>query len=363
MGESVAVAWKNEANTACGGTEGFVLGVVGDELSGECIVLDRSTYQDSFKSEISALGILDLRVIPMKHVERIQRTELRRRPLGISEDFNMLMEVDYRSNIDFDATILKVEARSDCKPKRAGNFQSETYQLVIKEIGSLGGVSVVISCKRTIQIFCKHKDLDRCIGWIQEAVELLPDHKCLVLVPTKITYQIDDTYKEDARPTDEVIDRIAKAEGGSPVVFPIGWAHRFFVESDANPLQGLFYTDEPIGNLVFENRRKENSVALPQHEPTRKGLGQAGDLGSPRSGVRVTKYLGADAPLMRLTGLIKCPKDEEDLMQMWWASRSDPWQWFDNGQTHGKMMIRDLTIDKKASTYTVELRKYSGNEF
>jgi hypothetical protein len=363
LGEAVVVVWKKMDESACGGTEGVVLGVLGDEVSGEYLIIDRSTYQDSFKSALFFLNILDLRVVPIQDVDLIRKTNVRQRPPGISEEFNMLMEVDYKSNIDFESTILKVEKRGDCKAKRVGNSLQETYQIVIKEISTIEKTSIVISCERMIQIFCNDKDLDRCISWIQEAVELLPNHKRLVLVPTKITYKINDTYKEPSRPTEEVIQRIAIAKDGQPVVLPIGWAHRFFVELDENPLQGLFPSSQSLEGFVFENeKRKNDSVVLPDTSVEEKSK-QYVDLQFPRSGVSVNKYLGAGAPIMRVTGLIKSPKDEEDLMKMWLASRSDRWQWFESEQFQGKTIVCDLTIDRKAGAYTIDFRKYSGNEF
>jgi hypothetical protein len=363
FGEAVAVAWKKADGSACGATEGVVLGTFGDEVSGQFVVIDRSTYQDSFKSALFFLNIFDLKVVPKPDVDLIKKTNVRQRPPGVSEEFTMLIEADYKSNIDFDSTILKVEKRSDCEPKRVGNSKSETYQMVIKKINILAGTTIVISCERMIQIFCKHEDLDRCINWIKEAVELLPDHKRLVLIPTKITYKINDTYKEPSRPTEEAICRIASVKGGEPVVLPIGWAHRFFAELDENPLQGMFPNDQPLENFVFEKEKREKDHAVPWRNSIEEKSQQHVDLHFPRSGVNVNKYLGADAPVMRITGIIKTPEDEESLMRMWLESRSDRWQWFENGQFHGKVIIRDLTIDKKKGVYTVDVRKYSGNEF
>jgi hypothetical protein len=363
FGEAVAVAWKKPDGSACGGTEGFVLGVLGDQVSGEYLVIDRSTYEDSFKSALFFLNILDLRVVPMQYVDLIKKTSIRQRPPGISEEFNMILEANYKSNIDFDSTILKVENRSDCETKRIGNSLQETYQIVIKEINGLERASIVISCERMIQIFCNHKDLDHCISWVQEAVELLPDHKRLVLVPTKITYRINDTYKEPSRPTEEVIHRVATSNDGQPVVFPIGWAHRFFAELDENPLQELFPSNHPIEDLVFEDKKRKNEAVVPPDNSAGEKTKQISDLYFLGSGVNVNKYLGADAPIMPITGLIKSPKDEESLMNMWWSSRSDRWQWFESEQFKGKTIIHDLTIDRKAGAYTVDIRKYSGSEF
>jgi hypothetical protein len=363
FGDAVAIAWKKADGSACGGTEGFVLGTLGDEVTGQFLVIDRSTYQDSFKFALFSLNILDLRVVPKQDIDSIKKTNVRQRPPGVSEEFSMLIEADYRSNIDFDSTILKVEKRSDCKPKRVGNSKSETYQMVIKKIDMLAGTTINIFCGRMIQIFCSHENLDRCINWIQEAVEILPGHKRLVLIPTKITYKIDDTYKEPSRPTEEVIYRIAASKGAEPVVLPIGWVHRFFVELDENPFQGMFPNDRPLEDFVLKREKEEEDFAVPGNNPVEERSQQPADLRFSGSSVDVRKYLGADAPVVRITGIIKTPEDEEGLMRMWLESRSDCWQWFESEQFHGKIILRDLTIDKKRGVYTVDVRKHSGSEF
>jgi hypothetical protein len=363
FGEAVTVIWKKADKGAYGGTEGLSLGILGDEITGKYLIIDRSSYQDSFKSALLFLNILDLKVVPLQEIDLIKKTKVRKRPPGISEEFSMIMEVDYRSNIDFNYTMHKVEKRIDCISKRIGNSQSETYQIGIKGIKNLEGTSINIFCKGTIQIFCNHKNLDKSINWIQKAVELLPDHKRLVLIPTKITYKIHDTFKESSRPTEEVINRIAKAKEGHPVVFPMGWAHRFFGELDVNPLQGLFPSDQPLDNYVFENERSIKKAVVHPDDSKEGKLKKSVDLKFPFSGINVNKYLGAGAPITRLTGLIKTPKDEENLMKTWLSSRSDCWQWLSTARFQGKTIVRDLTINKKAGTYTIDFRKYSGNEF
>jgi hypothetical protein len=45
------------------------------------------------------------------------------------------------------------------------------------------------------------------------------------------------------------------------------------------------------------------------------------------------------------------------------GSHSDTWQWFDSEQFHGKTIISDLTIDRKAGVYIAEIRRYSDNDF
>ena len=364
LGEAVVVTWKKTDTSAFGGTEGVALGVLGDKVSGEYLVIDRSTYRDSFKSALFFLNLLDLKVVPVNEIDFIRKTNVRKRPPGISEKFSMVMEANYNSNIDFNASILKVEKHSDCKSKRVGNSLSETYQLKINEISEIEGTSILISCKRLVQIFCNHKNLDRSINWLQEAVELLPEHKRLVLIPTKITYKINGTYKEPVRSTDEVINQIAMAkDDGQPVILPMGWAHRFFSELDENPLQGFFPRDMPLHDYVLEKENQKKKSAIDSSCSVEGKSKKSVNLNFPESGVNVNKYLGSSAPVVRVKGLIKSTKDEEDLMKMWLSSRSDIWQWGEIGQIQGKMLIHDLTINRKKGEYTVEIRKYSGNEF
>ncbi|MFX0117170.1 MAG: hypothetical protein ACFFB3_21675 [Candidatus Hodarchaeota archaeon] len=368
MGEAVVVVWKKEDGTACGGTEGFVLGVAGDEVSGEYLVLDRSTYQDSFKSNILSLGILDLKVIPMKCVEMLEKTDMRRRPPWSYEKITMKMEANYKSNIDFKATMLTVQKRTDCTvdipPKNGSEADYET-EFTIREIRGIGEMtSITIYSTGTLQIRCKHEQLREVLRWIREAVDLLPDHKRLVLFTVGHKYTIWDTYKEDAHPTQEFIDRIAKAEEGPyTAIFPIGWMHYFFVELDENPLQKFFPCCQPLENFVMKDKSKEKNAVkyLPISDETESK--NSVDLQFPRSGVDATEYLGAVSPIIRLRSIIEdsSPKYEEYLIRAWLGMRSAPWQWFSSDSLSGKMIVRDLNIDKKARIWTLDLRKYSSS--
>jgi len=365
LGEAVVVVWKKEDGTACGGTEGFVLGVAGDELSGEYLVLDQRTDRDSFKSNILSLDILDLKVIPMKNAEFIEKTDIRRRPPGSSERFTMKLEADYKSNIDFNATRKKVEERGDCEvgPIRKTDSEAE-YGIKIKRIRNVEGASITLSAESTLQIFCKHEQLDDCIKWILEAVELLPDNKRLVLFPTKITYSIHDTYKEGGRPTDEVIDYIAKREGEQRlVILPIEWAHSFFGELPDNPLQKLFPGCQPPKSFVIKDEnRKKNSFTFPAVSKVAESQ-QFVDLKFPDRVGNVAQYLGIDSPIIRLSSVMEnpSPEYEEYLIKIWLGMRSGPWQWFSSDQISGKMIVGDLNIDKKARVWTLDLREYSSN--
>jgi len=295
-------------------------------------------------------------------VELIEKTDVRRRPPGSSEKFTMIMDAVYKSNIDFNATRKKVGKRSDCEVVPTRRFNSEAeYEINIKKISTVEGTSIKISATGTIQIFCNHEQIDDCIKWIQEVVGLLPDHKRLVLFPTKVTYKINDTIKEKARPTDEVIDRLAKVNGSPIVIFPIGWAHEFFGRLPENPLQKLFPGCQPLEDFVIKDeKRKKNISRLPAvsegSEPK-----QFVDLKFPDRVGNVTQYLGLVSPIIRVSSVMEnsSPEYEEYLIRTWLKTRSDSWQWFSSNLITGKMIVGDLNIDKKARIWTLDLREYS----
>jgi len=364
IGDAVTVLWAKPDETVYGGTEGVILGVAGDQASGRYLIIDRSTYKDSFKSALSTLGLFDFRVIPIDHIESIEKTKLRERPPGVSEKIRMKIEVDYESNIDFERTSIKLRKRTDCKVTPMRNEWSEAeYGQSITGLRAIeGGASINIMATGVLQIFCLHNALADCIKWVQDAVELLQGDKCLVLIPTKMLYSIHDNYKESRRPTQEVIHRVAASQEGEPIIFPLGWAYWLFSDTDMNPLRDLFPADQPLENFVFENDKAVKGSAI-SHEPNETGSKRAVFLRFPWSDRKVTRHLGADVPLMQITGLIKTPEEEKGLMNMWIETRSYPWQWYDYTNFHGKVIVRDLTINRKTGVYTVAFQKYSGNEF
>lgn len=83
----------------------------------------------------------------------------------------------------------------------------------------------------------------------------------------------------------------------------------------------------------------------------------------PQNVLKVEEILGAEVPTMRITGLIKSTEEEKGLMTMWHESRSDIWQWFDSPEIHDKVVIHDLTINRRTGVYTVDIQKYSGESF
>jgi hypothetical protein len=194
-----------------------------------------------------------------------------------------------------------------------------------------------------------------------QVVGLLPDHKRLVLFPTKVTYKINDTIKEKARPTDEVIDRLAKVNGSPIVIFPIGWAHEFFGRLPENPLQKLFPGCQPLEDFVIKDeKRKKNISKLPAVSEGTEPK-QFVDLKFPERVGNVTQYLGLVSPIIRVSSVMEnsSPEYEEYLIRTWLKTRSDSWQWFSSNLITGKMIVGDLNIDKKARIWTLDLREYS----
>jgi len=364
LGEAVVVVWKREDGSARGGAEGVVLGVTGDKVSGEYLIIDRSTYQNSLKSVLFSLGILDLKIIPVAEVESTKTIDLRKRPPGVYENLKWNMEIDYKSNVDYDETVKKLQQRTDCKVYPNQPVQTDSScGVTVSDIGVIEGAKILISPTGNVQIFCLPMRLDECIKWLQGAVEILPDHKHLVLIPTNFMFNIHDIFKGTAYPTEDVIDRIAKAEGNQPIILPLGWVHEFFVELDRNPLQRLFPNSESIDDLVLIREKKRKANAKTPEKPAKTDLAQPLIVAFPQRQVAVNKYLGANAPVLRATGRILSPKVEDDLMRFWLDTRSGIWHWMSLEGWEGKTIVRDLTIDRKNGVYNIDICKYYGNEF
>jgi hypothetical protein len=226
----------------------------------------------------------------------------------------------------------------------------EQYGIAIKEIATIKDASINITCKGIIQITCHQKNLDDCLKWLSEVVKLPPDQKRLVMFPKRIAYRLTDSFKEKSVPSDEMISKIGSIEG-APIVMPLGWEYKFGEELGQNALKGLFSDFEPI--ILTTNEAGSSSN---QHKTDYN-----------RSGVTAEKYLGNKLPIVHLRGKILSPKEEEGLMNMWMKSRSDVWQWFDSGpmkggRIEGKVLIHDLTINRKTGAYDVYIRPYSDDQ-
>jgi hypothetical protein len=364
LGDAVIVTWNKSDESAYGGAEGVVFGITGDKIAGECLIIDGSTYDASFKSALSLLNIFDFRVIPVSEIVSIKKTGLRKRPPGATESFKLKMEANYISNIDFEATVAKLQSRTDCNVAPMLNSKSGAeYGKTIKKIETLKGATVNILNTRALHIYCYYDALENVLKWIAEAFELLRGHKRLVLFPKKVMYTVHDSHKEHLRPETELLYRIATSEKGEPVVFPLGWAHWLFSELDANPLQELFPKGQPIEKLVFDSRKKKKNELPPLNSFVEEDSKKSVKLRFPWGKTKPNKYLGADAPLIRMTGFVETPEQAEELMNRWLGSHSDVWTWFKSKPFRGKAIIRDLSINRKTGVYIVDIRKYSGNEF
>ena len=130
-----------------------------------------------------------------------------------------------------------------------------------------------------------------------------------------------------------------------------------------NPLQKLFPGCQPLKDYVIEDKKRKRNSSVVTDKFVDIELEPSVELQFPKSDMSVNRYLGADAPVLRGTGPIRSAEDEESLMRMWWESRSDIWQWLSGDQIQGKMILRDLTMNRKAGVFTLDIRKYSGNEF
>jgi len=136
------------------------------------------------------------------------------------------------------------------------------------------------------------------------------------------------------------------------------------VELDENPLQDLFPRSQPLENFVKEDKKRKKSTSIHSTVSHNAGSKQILDLQLPTNSVSAIRYLGARAPIIRLRSVIEdtSPEYEELLIRRWLKMRSGPWQWFSSEKIKGKMMVRDLSIDRKARIWTLDIRKYYGCE-
>ena len=154
-------------------------------------------------------------------------------------------------------------------------------------------------------------------------------------------------------PSEELMNEIG-AEEGPPITLPIGWQTKL---SERNiSIQNL------ITNLFSEYKNYNNS----EEEPTISR--QENQFGLNKSGINVEKFIGNKSPIMRLHGIIKSKQEEHDMMNMWLNSRNAIWQWFDSGpidggRIEGKVIIHDITINRKKASYIIGIRMYSGDHF
>ena len=306
---------------------------------------------------------MDLETIPLAEVESIKKTDLRKRPPGIHEEFGCKMEIDYQSNVDHNETFRKLQLRKDCRVESNQPGQTDGQcGFTISDISEIDDAKILISPKGNVQFHCFPLRFSKCLEWFQGVAEVFPDQKRSVLIPTHFMFNIRDLFKGDAYPTEELIDRIAKTEGSQPFILPLGWVHEFFGELDKNPLQRLFPDSEKIeDDVLIREKKRKNNVKTKEKSSTTK-LPESMSIVLPQRQVSVNRYLGANPPTFRLTGKIGSPKEEEDLIRLWLETRSGPWQWLTLNEWQGKTIVRDLTIDRKTGEYTIKFCKYYDSE-
>ena len=372
-GDYIALSWKKDDGSVWGGTEGHVVGLAEDNHSKSYLILDRSTYSNSLKSLFFSLGLLDLLMVSTSEIESIIDLSQRERPSGLAEKIHIKIEIDYKTNIDYNETIKKLKRRDDCHFKINQPAQTENAcNFIVKDITLLIGATIVLSPKGNIQIHCQPNQLNDCVTWLEQSVVIQEDHKHFVLVPTDFMLNIHDVFKESAAPTTEVINRLAKLEGtkldgdNERILFPLGWVDYFFNDLDYNYLEGLFSESHPKKDriLIQRNRKKtDNDFESNTEDADRKVWMNMDFLDKTAS---VAKYLSSEFPTKQVSGFILKPEEEDGLKNMWFRSRPYPFSRLDFGGAngfHGKVLIRNLLINKKEGAYEVNFRKYYGTDF
>lgn len=271
------------------------------------------------------------------------------------ERFRFNIDVFYYSNIDYQSTLESIQNYKDLESKPIGNDRAEQYGISIKKMPLIQDASINITCNGIIQITCQQKNLDNCIEWLHQAIKLLPDQKRLVLFPKSIAYRLSDSFVEKSSPSEKLMKEIASEEG-SPIIMPLDWTNRFSEKADQNLLQGLFSDSEQAKLIIADIKKSEDNMSNLQQ------------INYNKSGITVEKYLGNKSPIMHLKGAALTPKIEEELMNMWLKSRLADYISFDTGPIDGgqikcKVLINDLTMNRKTGTYNVDIRTYSSNPF
>lgn len=367
-GDYIAVSWKKKDGSLWGGTEGYVLGTINDSDGRPYLLLDRSTYKNSLKAALFSLSLLDLWMTPLSEVESILEIDQRDRPPGIKENMHFKVEIDYKSNIDYEETRLKINRKGNCTVEVNQPVQTEGLcSYTVRNIENLEEATIVFSPSNNIQIHCLPKQLPTCLKWLERSIEILPSHSRLILIPTNFMFNIHNNFQETAYPTEELIDRIGLTTGNSPVIFPLGWAHYFFVDLENNPLKEVFSNSKEIADIALTSpKKKRNKVVLSidTDEKRQPRCAQTVNLSFLKDQKVIDRYLSSEAPIMQIRGLILKPEDRNGLKNMWFASRPYSWQWLDSrslGGFRGKINIRSVMIGNK--TYTTDFYKYYGTDF
>ena len=322
VGDYIALTWKNFDNSIWEGTEGLVVGTFEDNKRSKYLLIDRSAYSDSLKSVFYSLGLMDLFMVDTSEIESILNLPQRDRPPGIKEDMRFKMEIDYKSNVDYEATRSKLAKKRDdyfvdvnqpVQTDGAANFS-------IKEIDSVKDASISFSPLGNVQIHCLPKQLNQCVEWLKANVEILPGHKHLVLIPTHFMLNIHDNFKENAEPTDELIEKLAMIKQKEEIIFPLGWVNHFFNDLDDNALKLLFPECNNIEEMVLKTKKGKSDSCKAEKKSLDKTYLYI-NFGFPSSSVTSLKQpLSAEPPVLSLGGLILKDEEADGMKNMWFRS-------------------------------------------
>jgi hypothetical protein len=266
LGDYVVLSCKTSDNSLWEGTEGFVLGTFEDNKKNKYLIIDRSTYDCSLKSVFYSLGLHDLFLIDTSEIESIVNSKVRERPSGFKENMRFKMEIDYKSNVDYTATkakLEKLEKMKDCIVKI--NQPSHTEGCItfsVSDIRSFEGATICFSPYGNVQIHCLPTQLNACLAWLEKTVEIQVEHNRLVLTPTNFMLNIHDNFKEDAKPTEELINRLALMDGTEGIVFPLGWVNHFFQDMDYNILKAFFPDSNDLSKVAIKQSKESPSIEV-----------------------------------------------------------------------------------------------------
>ena len=364
VGDYIALTWKNLKDSIWEATEGFVVGNFKDNKRSDYLLVDRSTYRDSLKSIFYSLGLMDLFLVNTSEIESIVPLELRERPPGIEETLRFKMEIDYKSNIDYEGTLRKLQSRKDCFVEPNQPAQTDgAANFSVKKITSIQEANISFSPLGNIQIHCLPTQLNQCLEWLKNNAEISSEHRHLVLIPTHFMLNVHDNFKEPSEPSEKLIDRLATIKQKEPIIFPLGWINHFFNDMDENALKILFPESDNIEKLVLNNKKKkESSVESKLAENNFLHI----NFGFSKSATSLRNPLSAEPPVLSMEGLIKKAEDENGLKNMWFRSRFDKYQTLNIGphfRPNEKVLIRNLIINRELGKYKVNFRKYYGTDF
>jgi hypothetical protein len=367
VGEYIALTWKNSDGTIWEGTEGFVAGVVEDNKRVKHLLIDRSTYSDSLKSFFYSLGIMDLFMVDSSEIESIISLEQRDRPPGIQESLKCKMETDYKSNIDYESTQRIIsEKNSDCLLEENQPAQTNRSETFTVKINTIPNATINFSPLGNVQIHCSPKQLNSCIEWLKSNVAILPEHKHLVLIPTHFMLNMHDNFKENAEPTEQLIERLATIRQKEAIIFPLGWVNHFFNDSDGNALNDLFPDSDDLEHDVLRTQKgKKNSYE--SNLKTFKNNFIYINFGfSPNTITSIGQPLSAEPQTVNLEGMILKNEEANGMKDMWFRTRFEKYVTLNNTPPlcpNQKVLIRNVIIDRNTGRYNIGFKKYYQTDF